>query len=238
MADLDEVLGGVLRALTQARVAADLASKEAYESYRDDAVMAGLAVPRIVVRDVNLTLRFVVNDEQRGDFDKQLEAAASKEWSKIVSRELLALLTSSAEVKENASLREALIRSGREVDASGRVNFHLREALTEAQAAKTVRATLEYLDEITQALPPELKGSVLRGNRLKAHAEARVERLLEMASYRLKEIATARAALGHKFDVSITGNALANAAPPSIHELKITLSTDDLRVVAPDELES
>lgn len=224
-------------ALTRARVAADFAAKEAYESYKGDQVLAGLPVPRVVVKDVNLTLRFVVNEDQRGAFDAELEAAASKEWASILSRELVDLLSTPGRVGD-AKLGEALTRSARELEASARTEFHLSGAFASASGvARVVRATLEYLGKVGAAVPQKLAPGVLKGSRLKAHAQPRVERLLESSTFRLKEIATARAALARKFDISITNGVLAKAAQNSVHEIKLTLGTDDLRVVAPDTSE-
>jgi hypothetical protein len=72
---------------------------------------------------------------------------------------------------------------------------------------------------------------------LKTHAEPRLQKLFESSAFRLKEVATAHAALARKFDVSITGAVLAKAAPSAVHEIHFTLAGDDLRVVAPDTKE-
>lgn len=60
MADLNEVVGAVLRDLAAARVTGDLFSRDASQAYQADSILAAFPVPRIEIAQANIEIAFAV----------------------------------------------------------------------------------------------------------------------------------------------------------------------------------
>lgn len=67
MAELKDVLGGILRDVTTARVASDLFTRDVSVVYREDPQLSGFPVPRLEIREVTIDLKFAVLEVQEGD---------------------------------------------------------------------------------------------------------------------------------------------------------------------------
>jgi len=69
MPDLNQIVGAILRDITEARTAADFATREVSSYYGNDEIMKYFPVPRVDIHDVTIDLRFAVgsvaNDENR-----------------------------------------------------------------------------------------------------------------------------------------------------------------------------
>ena len=74
MNDLRDVIGAILRDITEARRQADDASRDALLEYADDAVLRSFPAPRIDIRDLKIDLRVAVVGVQ----SQQVEPAARK----------------------------------------------------------------------------------------------------------------------------------------------------------------
>ena len=69
MAELNDVLGAILRDVAQARVTSDLFSKNVSVDYQQDEVLSGFPVPRVEVVEASLDLKFAVSNVERKEVD-------------------------------------------------------------------------------------------------------------------------------------------------------------------------
>ncbi|HEV8251578.1 MAG TPA: hypothetical protein VGQ15_16525 [Gaiellaceae bacterium] len=69
MAELNDVLGAILRDLAQARVTADLFSQTVSAEYQPTGVLSGFSVPRVEVTQASIDLKFAVNSVERREAD-------------------------------------------------------------------------------------------------------------------------------------------------------------------------
>jgi len=69
VAELNDVLGAILRDVAQARVTSDLFSRSVSLDYREDEILSGFPVPRVEVMQATIDLKFAVNDVERREVD-------------------------------------------------------------------------------------------------------------------------------------------------------------------------
>jgi hypothetical protein len=69
LAELNDVLGAILRDVAQARVTSDLFSKNVSVDYQQDEVLSGFPVPRVEVVEASLDLKFAVSNVERKEVD-------------------------------------------------------------------------------------------------------------------------------------------------------------------------
>lgn len=61
MAELGDVLGAVLRDITQSRVTGDLFSRDVSREYARDAILSAFPVPRVEIKEASIKLRLAIN---------------------------------------------------------------------------------------------------------------------------------------------------------------------------------
>jgi hypothetical protein len=71
LAELNDVLGAILRDVAQARVTSDLFSKNVSVDYQQDEILSGFPVPRVEVVQASVDLKFAVSNVERKDVDPQ-----------------------------------------------------------------------------------------------------------------------------------------------------------------------
>lgn len=231
MSNLDEILGGILKGVTNARVAADLASRAAQEQYSSDSVLGDVPVPRMVIRDAEVTLRFVVDEEQTEDFSSRVKDAQARLWWHAVSKALPTLVRIDRnDLKESEAFRRAVLSAARNLlDESLQVDVAKALRAPDEQE-HAIAATATLVESVLAKLPSDLRQQALPSRELKKVLRPRLAALFSNSEVQLHEAGTATAALGHKLAVSVTKDALEAAAPVAVHELKLRLSSDDLAV--------
>lgn len=69
MAELNDVLGAILRDIAQARVTGDLFSRNASLDYQRDDLLRSFPVPRVEIKEASVQLRFAVSGVERRETD-------------------------------------------------------------------------------------------------------------------------------------------------------------------------
>ena len=96
MAELNDVLGAILRDVAQARVISDLYSRNVSLEYRQDEVLSGFPVPRVEVTEASIDLKFAVNKiEQKESDPVKIIATHVGPYAGRLGRELYAELIES-----------------------------------------------------------------------------------------------------------------------------------------------
>ncbi|MCZ7681557.1 MAG: hypothetical protein M5U28_23270 [Sandaracinaceae bacterium] len=229
MANLDQLLGGILKDLGHARIAADVASRESLETYRSDPILAKLPLPRMVIQEARLTLRFVVEEDAQAEFDATLAERSSRLWSELVDRSLLELIAGRV-----ADAHRPLVEEGVAAERSRptRPPVTIGDALQDdpKSAVESAFASVrESKQRIAELLPPAQRRALTSDSALKiALGELLAENLDS-----IRRMGTAQAVLGRQLAVDVTKTGLAAAAPDQIHELSLVLRPDDIQLVEP-----
>jgi hypothetical protein len=96
VAELNDVLGAILRDVAQARVISDLYSRNVSLEYRQDEVLSGFPVPRVEVTETSIDLKFAVNKiEQKESDPVKIIATHVGPYAGRLGRELYAELIES-----------------------------------------------------------------------------------------------------------------------------------------------
>lgn len=75
MADLREVVGAILRDITEARAQADLASRDTALMYAKDPILRSFTIPRTEIRDLKLDLKIAVRGLEESSDDQMARDA-------------------------------------------------------------------------------------------------------------------------------------------------------------------
>ena len=86
MAKLSEILGGILKDVMAARTTADYLSRDLLETYQKDPVMALMPVPRVTIRQLDLSLKFAVSEHTPSRFDEIDESKVKALFVKELKR--------------------------------------------------------------------------------------------------------------------------------------------------------
>jgi hypothetical protein len=76
VAELNDVLGAILRDVAQARVISDLFSRNVSVDYQQDDLLSAFPVPRVEIAQASVDLKFAVNKVEEKEFDPQAVIAA------------------------------------------------------------------------------------------------------------------------------------------------------------------
>lgn len=233
MARLGSVLGGILAELARAQVVSDQLTRDLVEEYQDDPILSTLAVPRVTLGDVDVTLRFTVEEideepEAEVDID-DLRARLSKDTGEKVVLSTLARLQLPRE--EQAKVLAVFKETGNRplgVPTSAGLTNALNGNSRRAVDAM-VKPTLEVFDK----LPADVRRKVGNKDTFSLNIRRASTAHLETVIKNSKSTANAKAALGSKINVAVTRDALPDD-PGQTQELRLTLRSGDLDLVVAD----
>jgi hypothetical protein len=148
MAELNEVVGAVLRDLAAARVIGDMFARDASATYRADPVMASFPVPRIDIAEASIQLAFAITAITPPEVDPpQIAVGLAPQLAERLARQVVdELLTS----PRGASIAEHLDSQGVDLVAV------LADALAQA-----MRGDPDAIVAAEQGASDRLRGSVV-----------------------------------------------------------------------------
>jgi hypothetical protein len=217
MAQLGEVLGGMLTDVVRARMAADVVTAQALETYRSNPALASLSVPRVTVSSLRVKLNFAVNGVQAATTAKLDVERARSDWTSRLEDRVAPHLP-----------------SPRKPPASG--PLPIREVpLVAAHLDKGFDGDVEPLVTATMSHLMEGRGRIPGVARDELTAQVREQALAFVDSLRQQRFT--EAAIKSTMDVEVVADAVSHAAPAAIQTLEVTFSVDDLEEVLtiPDE---
>jgi hypothetical protein len=211
MAQLGEVLGGMLTDVVRARMAADLVTAQAVETYRADPALASMSVPRVTVSTLTVKLNFSVNTVQTGtpvptDVDRARADWTSRLQDRVV-RDLPVLRNPPA--GETPPIREVPV-----------VSAHLDSGLT-GDVEPLVTATMSHL--------MEGRGRIPKVARDELSEQVREQALAFVDSLRQQHFADL--AIRSTMDVEVVSDKVSQTPAESLQSLEVTFSVDDLEEV-------
>ncbi|MEO6446583.1 MAG: hypothetical protein ABIZ91_14875 [Gemmatimonadaceae bacterium] len=228
MSTLGEILGGILKDITQSRAAADAVTRDYMELYARDPLLAQLPVPRMTIRDVTVTLRFAVDQQRATSPVEPPEATLNKVWvSSLTSRVVPGLIT--ANVGRGRSLAGADAVAAAVGKAVSRASLDLSGAVR-GQPDKAVGSSVDTIMAEIEKLPAAQRKLLPASAELKLIVEREVREQLTTDLPVLKQAAVAKAAALSDLDILVRQADLAQASPSSIQEITLSLALDDVRL--------
>lgn len=227
MAELDQIVGAVLRDIAQARFASDIHSREISRYYEQDALLRRFPVPRSEVDEVELDLKFVIS-AVRVDGDVQHEVTTATVFTKfsfdIAARVFDQLL---AESGDDEDLTRLLKRTSSRITLQQELLLYFERnqghliqegQLNTEDAERSLRPRiLAFLKELLEIKEMPEKLPVL---------QSIVESSLALGE-QVKQLAAAiDAAIANRgdcrLDVGVTSDVLSQAPATTVSSLKVT----------------
>lgn len=211
MAQLGEVLGGMLTDVVRARMAADLVTAQAFETYRADPALASMSVPRVTVSSLTVKLAFAVTGMETAPAAPLDLRRVRAEWtSRLEDRVAPDLpVPTSAPTGETLPIRDVPV--GTE---------HLDSALA-GDVEPLVSATMSHL--------MEGRGRIPRVQRDDLSAQVREQALAYVDAMRQQQFADV--ANRSTLEVDVVADKVAEAPTEALQSLEVTFSVDDLQEV-------
>lgn len=229
MARLSGVVAAIASELARATMIADQQSRELAAEYESVPILASLSVPRVSLKEANLTLRFVVSDVVEGPRPTHHAEIEGSEWDMQVINSLSALLI---ERGLNPKQHHAVLTSAMAsyVTASEISINDMRRAMTHEDESLIRKSTQSILEAWTQwsskvlaklgdqsvfatELSDKLKGALTELGRRRRYPEH------------------AQLALPTVLDVGVRSDEL-GAAQALVQEVHLTFRADNLDTLA------
>lgn len=230
MARLGSVLGAILAELTRARLVADELTKDLVSEYRDDPVLASMTVPRVVLDEVALTLRFGVSDLEEAPGLAPDAESVRAEWvghagSTVLPRVLDRLGVPAA---ERSTVIDAIAdAAGKPVGSPPLID--VRRAIA-GERKKMAQASAQPLVDAWSALPTGVRSTLGAKTAFRRELEQIMRRELDLFIDRQFEMNLVKVALASRIDVAVIAQELPQD-PNLVQELRITVRGEDLDLV-------
>ena len=236
MAQLGELLGGMLHDVVRARMAADAATATAVETYRNDPALASMSVPRVTISTLTVRLNFAVAGHAAVEREPVEARAESEEWSTAVERRIAPLIPPPPPPKVSRTAPSARTTSRAKPDVSPpeatplvlEVPPEVVRGSVEGRLDALVDATVE---SVVKASPTKITPEV----RDQITTEVREEALHFADTLRRRDLLDA--ALYSRLDVDIVADKVAGTKPEAMQSLEVTFSLDDIEEILPDSRE-
>jgi hypothetical protein len=230
MVRLSNVVGGIMRDLARSHSVSDAYTVDTLESYRQDPMLGQFPVPRMAIREVQLTLRFAVSDIQDPVVEED-PGAVRELWLRAVQERILPL--SLAEVGR-ADNRTVVAAFAKRLAAPGtELTVEAGDVLAADRADALAKATLAFLNEQASTLPLTARRSIEK-TELGAAFERIVAQELPELQRAARQLEQARIAKQSELDVLVTSEALGSVPDNRISELTVTVAMDDVQFGAQD----
>lgn len=217
MAQLGEVLGGMLTDVVRARMAADLVTAQAVETYRSDPALASLSVPRVTVSSLTVKLTFAVSALDAPSPVPLDMRRVKSEWTERMADRVAEDLPPMRGVPagETPPIKEVPLET-----------THLDSGLT-GDVEPLVKATMSHL--------MEGRGRISSVARAELSAQVRDQALAFVDS--LRQVQFADVANRSTMDVEVVADKVSQAPTEALQSLEVTFSVDDLEEVltVPDQ---
>jgi hypothetical protein len=214
MAQLGEVLGSMLTDVVRARMAADMVTAQAVETYRTEPALASMAVPRVTVSNLTVKLTFAVSAMPTPPPAALDLRRARAEWTTRLEDRVAPTLPPlrprpSGLAAEGPQLREVPVDAG-DLDAG-----------LGGDVGPLVAATVSHL--------MEGRGRIPKIERDELVAEVRQHALAFVDAVRQQQFADV--ANRSSMDVEVVTAKVSEAPAEALQSLEVTFSVDDLEEI-------
>jgi hypothetical protein len=231
MVRLSNVVGGIMRDLARSHSVSDAYTVETLESYRQDPLLGQFPVPRMAIREVQLTLRFAVSDVQDPVVEED-PGAIRELWLRSVRERILPLALAQVGRADNRTVVTAFAKR---LSAPGvELVVEPADVLAPDRADVLAKATLTFLNEQASTLPLAARRSIEKTGLASAFERVVAQELPELQRA-ARQLEQARIAKQSDLDVLVTSEALGSVPDNRISELTVTVSMDEVQLGTQDE---
>src|SRR6266508_25779 len=229
MARLGSVLGAILAELTRARVVADELTRDLVSEYREDSILSSMTVPRVVVDEAALTLRFGVSDIQETPQPAPDAGSVRDAWVPHAVATVLPRVLDRLGVPrdEHAAVIETFAETaGRPLGVPPLTQ--VRRAIAGERlgmATATAKPVIDAWSALPSGIPTTLGPKTAFRRELAQNLREELDVFLE----RQHEAAFVRAALASRLDVAVRAEDLPQD-PGLVQEFRITVRGQDLEL--------
>jgi hypothetical protein len=226
VAKLSDIVGGLLRDLSQSHAVADSHTRQILETYRKDPVLAQFPVPRITIRQATLRLKFLVKDQAPPPPDDDPEEYRAI-WAKTLREQIMPRVLDKLDKLDNKAVVAALADRLSQPEVEAAVNFS--RLLDETQRAALQDETVSLLVGQFRALPKSVKRYLPQEEQiLKVAAEVVATEIpdIQRAAKKLQEV---RGAALSKIDVTVNAEDLRQAPESQISEIELTVGLEEIQ---------
>lgn len=227
MAELGALLGGILAELARARQIADQLTRELVAEYEKDPVLASMSVPRVTMSEVNLTLRFTVDEVEAVPPAEPAPTVVREEWQPRLGEKLLAVL--GREVDLDPDERKTLAALVAKTSGANIPPAVLKQAV-QGKIEPAVNAVVKPVLAGWNRLPAGLRKKLGNKGAFTRAVSRVVEQDLTQYLKRQRSKAFVEAALASRVKVAVQRNELP-PEPSQQQEIQLTLSESDLEIV-------
>lgn len=233
MAQLKDFLGGILRDVVQARVAADLVSRDVSEEYRSDPLLIAFPVPRAEIREVSAQFRFAVNAVEA----PQPDAGAARQRAAVVWSGDVARAVFEGVILKNP-LRDELMRITeakglqfvplmQEAAAKAVVeDARLLELLLQDQPEGVLKVTVNATYQVVTTTDDDVRKLLQRQglNPIRAQIQEIVAGMLPALKDLLQKMAELQGQKAARVDLALTRRELADAPEYLLSSVTVTVA--------------
>jgi hypothetical protein len=225
MPKLSEIVGGVMRDLARSHVVADAQTRQVFESYQKDPVLAHFPVPRVTIKQATIKLKFSVKDHApptTGIDPKEYQDLLAKSIRERIVPTFLDLVGKLDNKEVTAQVKTRIEKAGLQTRIPPTQIVDLQQG---DQLEKDVR---DLLLEQVRAFPRTVARHMPSGVTLDAAVQKAVAaevREVQQAAVTLKQ--TVESAQ-NDLDVSVRAEELKALGDGQISEIEFTLGLEDV----------
>ena len=214
MTQLGEVLGSMLTDVVRARMAADVVTAQAVETYRTQPALASLSVPRVTVSNLTVRLAFAVSDMPPPPPAAVDIRRARAEWTARLEQHVASGLPPLRTPTTPADSETGDVPQLREV------------TVDQEQVESALAGDVEPLVADTVSHLMEGRGRIPKLERDELVAEVRQHALAYVDAVRQQQFADI--ANRSSMDVEIVASKMSEAPAETLQSLEVTFSVQDL----------
>jgi hypothetical protein len=225
MTRLGSVLGAILADVARARVVSDELTRDLAEVYRADTVLGSMSVPRLVIDQAELTLRFAMSEITEPPPSPRPDAPEVRDaWARHVDEVVVPRLAARLELAPEAF---AGVGATAATAAPTRGTRPVLERAIEGDTKPLATATAAAMSDVFPSLPDEDRKRLRNKTAIKTAVQLELE--AEARSFVAREIDLSgiRAVLASTVDVEVRSRELPSE-PSAIQEMKLTIRGADL----------
>jgi hypothetical protein len=230
--ELGDVLGGVLAEVVRGRLAADALTAQLLAAYQRDPALSMLSVPRVVVREMTVTLRFAVNSLESPPATQVEAEREAEDWSRILRDRVLPRVIDTRLTAlprdERTELREMIVEEPPVI-----LGDRLRTAV-EGQPEALLEESVSELVARVRAVPLRLRRPLGTIPELRAEIDREVRAEFDAFLEQRAQFESVQRVLRSRLDVEIVTDDLQARPPQAVQELTLTLSMSDIETAVVD----
>lgn len=226
MAKLSDIVGGLMKDLSQSHTVVDSHTRQVLETYRKDPVLSQFPVPRLAIRSATLRLKFLVKDQSAPRPDED-PSDYQDIWGKALRERIMPRVMEKVGKLDNRSVVNTL--AGRLSQPGLEQAVSLPRLLDPELQGELQQQTLELLLRETRELPKSVLRYLPDQELLVKTATEVVSQEIPDIQRAVKKLHQARSAALSDLDVTVNAEELRQAAASQVSELEITVDLEDIQ---------